>query len=805
MKGTRLLSALLSLLLVLPAASAAPARAAEEPKRAAVTLYCNLTEKNVLSGYLLDGVFYVPAEELCAVSGARLVSESGEELVFSVSGGTRELAVTVGSGKLTERLWGGSVEADVPSAVIEGEACVSAAHFLRWLGAAVAVDPDAATQMTVIRRYDVFDALAAFMETDRGHFFCWDEVDTGDESLEDKLVNAGIVSLLHREPNFLRLAFDARGVAEDAMEDALTAIVLNEGADALGESFTGEFLDLAGGLMSAESDWYGLLLEAYEDDSAFGKQLGDLFSNAADAASFAGNAAEAAESLRQFGRFTETQRELLGETLLWDGAELSVGEDSVLLAAARSVDGSVRSGWDACYDEALALAEATAYDMASGAMGAAGANPVSIAWNSVGLLLDLLPGTSAAIEQKEQLYLAYDCSLVQLAANEALSSAYADWYYGAASDDPQTQAEKLERVRQAMVLELKATLTARQALLRSGYLDEAYAAQTEEWNAETARLLNRAEGCRITAPGLFSTDGRDDLSRHAEREGGAASYLAELTAQYGFAQGAFAGSARTDTGRTDGGSSASTAWELTSGQTGLLLTELGDFDGNGVVDLLAARLELQEEQLRVVWETALFRPDGTRNTMSRTSLVPAGNRVRIACFVRDGYFVLLEQNDDSGAWIGSPLKRYPVTETVSIHHDKLSVYDLSGNGEAFGPDPELYVNKDFRGQDAVCYTVNTPDSYDALYARGFTLTSVNTSRLLAYEDEACAAVYEETSRFLGDAAARLSPVSWEERWETSFLPAELPDGCAVVELSASPSAPNADGLLETAFAGEIIR
>lgn len=143
-----------------------------------------------------------------------------------------------------------------------------------------------------------------------------------------------------------------------------------------------------------------------------------------------------------------------------------------------------------------AVALSTAHDILNGM---ADANPASAAWDSALLLTKLIPFTNQMIDSQDKLYNAYNCSMIQLIANEMLADAYLDWYnsngmYTNVAD----QYDMLNTIKQLMILQLKSTLTTRKYLIQSGRLEEGYAEQMKAINQKIAMLLNETENCKIT-------------------------------------------------------------------------------------------------------------------------------------------------------------------------------------------------------------------------------------------------------------------------------------------------------------------
>ena len=545
MSKKRLICVLLVLCIMLSSSLPifALAKESKEFKPVTLSLYSNLSSDEHISGLYSDNILYIPLEDVCKLTGGQVKAETEKEAVVTLGNGTREFVISIGSGNMAETLYSDKYNITMPSLIQDGQVYVSALHFLRYVGATVQVDENSPVQFMVIKRYDIFDALSELASSDCGNFFWWDEVDTSNESLKNKLTNAGVVALINRDSNIFRMMLDARGIEQEAIEDALLSIVKNEGQGYFTENTTeSELIETASGIIGAEADWFDLIKEAYADGSdVLGDQISDLASSAAITAGFANNVVKAVESLKQFDNMSIVQKNVLSKTILdhpKDSKTLCDGWD-VVFDAAQNVNKKIQSEYDAQYKTALKVAESTAYDFLNGATGAAGANPVSIAWSGINLLTKMIPLTNELIGKKEQLYNGYNSSIIQLIANEMMVESYSEWYYNNGLYTMSTeQYEKLEAIKQLMILQLKSTLTTRECIIRSNFLEDSYAAEMEDMNRETAFLLNRVENCKITGVNLFSAEYKDDLSWMEYFENSESDIFGQLPQGFDFSSGA---------------------------------------------------------------------------------------------------------------------------------------------------------------------------------------------------------------------------------------------------------------------------
>lgn len=507
----RLISIIISLCLLISVVDTkvlAAETESEKPMEITLSMYSNLSTDTSISGLYDDNVFYISLEKLCDLVEGEIISQSDKEATIKV--GIREFVLEVGSGNMVEKLYSSNNNIKMPSMFQDNQIYISALHFLTYIGATVHIDEQSDVQFMVFKRYDIFNALVDMSNTASGHFFWWDEFDIEYEDLKDKIVNAGIVALINRESNVFRMMFDAKGMEQEAVEEALLTIVKNEGVEYFDEnSPKSEIAGLGNDFIGTEAGWFSLIIDAYQDSSDLGKQISDLADSSAVAAGYTTNVIDAIESLKQFNNISVTQKELLANTIIKNASDSKTLNEQckVVLEAAENINEKIQSEHAKQIDLATQSAEATAYDLINGVAGV-GTNPVSIAWDSAILLTKLIPSSKEMIDRKALLYNAYNSSIIQLIANEMLVDACNDWYYGRYSN----AEEQLTTIKQLMVLQLKSTLTTREYLVESGFVEEDYANQTKKINKDIAFLLNNVENCFIPSANMYSVEYDGDLT-----------------------------------------------------------------------------------------------------------------------------------------------------------------------------------------------------------------------------------------------------------------------------------------------------
>ena len=516
MNKSRVLSGLLAICTFFTSLFALNVGAIEEADyfKVILSMYSNLVNDGYISGLYKDNVFFVTLEDICKLTGSQITSQN-EKIEISANMCLRTISLDVESQKLSEYFYNEVVTISLPSIVRDGIVYVSALHFLRYIGADVKLDKNTEPQFTIVMRYNIWDAMAEFLDRNTVWFW-WDEVDTGEENLEDKLVNAGLVALINRDSNVFRMMVDPSGIAQEALEDVLVSVVKNEGVDYIQEQDPKlRMLNLDSDAIGVGSDWLDFIKDIYSTDSTtnFDTSVNKLVSKSSNLAGATTNLLNAIEVLRQFDNMTEIQKTLLQSTIISYSENSSTLYDGweILLEAAMNIHANIQSEYNRLYSASADFAESTMYDLINGA--ANYSNPVSLAWDSVMLITKLIPFSANMIDKKTQLYNAYNASMIELITNEILVSAYSDLYYNNwYTNDTVKQQQLLERIKDAMILQLKSTLTAREFLIQSGFLDDSYQAEMMEKNKKAAQLLNRIEDCKVFGINSVSPEYSDDLS-----------------------------------------------------------------------------------------------------------------------------------------------------------------------------------------------------------------------------------------------------------------------------------------------------
>lgn len=517
-----LLSKLFSIFLVIVIISSSiqmTTYAEETNERVAVTLsmYSNKTNETTISGYYQNNIFYVSVDDLCKIVDGKTDKTSDSHLTLSLNNGFRKIYIDNG-GNIEEVFNSVTYKINIPVIKQDSNLFISLLHFLNYIGASYELDKASDPQLMVAVRYNLFDAMQELHDTKNGNFFSWEEVECEGMDIEDFLINAGVIALINRDSNIFRMIFDAKGIEQEAIEDALVSIIKNEGNKYFDDSNSFlDFYNTATDLYSMTADFVKFIAKTYSTDAT--KDVADLMNdyaeNSSDGLGEIANVLNALESYKQFDSISEAERMLLENTIIASpeaSDTLCDGWENVLKAA-ENVNDRAKSAYSNQYKSALQVVNDTCYDK----LGSID-SPVLAAWNGIILINKIIPYTSNMIDKKTQLYNAYLCSMIQFIANDLLSYTYSDVYYSNFyCKSSSEQQENFERLKYNLILQLKSTLTTREYLIESGFLDDDYTKEMEEMNKATAELLNKTENCYLVGVGdFYDTEYSDDYSWIAE-------------------------------------------------------------------------------------------------------------------------------------------------------------------------------------------------------------------------------------------------------------------------------------------------
>jgi len=483
--------------------------AQEESEYIPVTLsmFSNLTNNDRISGYYRNNVFYVSIYDIEEISGGWIMDTTDVTVHFSFSWGMREFILDFRDGALIEIFtWARTHRTDIPTTVIDGTVYVSALHFLHYTGAIVQLDKNSGIQLMVAVRYDLYDALVDYVNHLQGGFFWWDQISFGNMSVETRLTISGVIALINRDSNIFRMMFNPAGIQREAIESVLLTILTNEGNQYLNQhSFAQDFVGLLSDANKVQGDLVKFITDVYKTDATanFGNFLNEFSQYAGMTITYLVNAIYAIETMRKFDAVTENQSTLLENTMIRHRHRsqfLSESYGDNFVRAAENVYARVTDAHTNNLMAAQDAANATAWSFVSGA--AAVANPASTVWTYTNMIVGHLPVVGPLIQGHVQMSNAYYASMIQLAANELLFDTYNQMKRDDFFDNPVFQYEIYRRLQDAMVLQIKATLTTREFLIRSNELTDNLLADMEAVNVMVANLLHRVQMAEIPRRGV---------------------------------------------------------------------------------------------------------------------------------------------------------------------------------------------------------------------------------------------------------------------------------------------------------------
>ena len=241
--------------------------------------------------------------------------------------------------------------------------------------------------------------------------------------------------------------------------------------------------------------------------------------------------------------------------------------------------------------------------------------------------------------------------------------------------------------------------------------------------------------------------------------------------------------------RTTEGEGASTVCLAPeTGKSGIVFKDIADFDQNGIDDLIVVKLNEYEGKMTLDQCVYFFDQEGKYTISSATKDNPINGTCNFYFYKVGNYMVNIYKADYSGDWIDG-LRYEVIDNNVQIHDDEIHImnYDMDGpnNGESIGE--ILYIHKDSRYPDAVCYTIDDVNGYYAIYNRGFTLSSAEDV-CVDSETEGCDSINSLLRDILGEEFGRIEPTSWDDRWNTDFFPDDvLPECYTILKVNANPS------------------
>lgn len=306
-------------------------------------------------------------------------------------------------------------------------------------------------------------------------------------------------------------------------------------------------------------------------------------------------------------------------------------------------------------------------------------------------------------------------------------------------------------------------------------------ASCDPWGGSSAELVcvskNEMEN-RYTLKGIKSEDIPKENKTFADQ------YYEQLVSTVGLADDHIETKIRTT--EDQGASTICLAPE--DAKLGIIFKDIADFDKNGIDDLIVVSLDEYDGHMLLNQAVYYFDAEGEYTTTSHSNDTPIHGNCNYYFYKVNNYMINILEEDISGDRIDG-LYYEVIDDEVKIHGNHINIFDYDintpDNGESDGQ--ILYIHKDFRDNDNVCYTVDDTDGYYAIYNRGFSLSS-SEDKCLDSEEEGCEYINSLLKDLLDGSIAQIKPTTWDNRWNVSFFPHEsLPDSYTALKISASPS------------------
>lgn len=511
----RMIACLLALALVLCLpTSAMAAKQSEEAEllEVSVTTYGNKIGTEALDGLYRDNVFYISAQDICRLSGAKITDQDETGIGFSLHSGQR-IFVVYESGKVKEGHGGKVVELKMPVASYNDQLYISAPDILRYMGATVSFGPDEYAQlhMMVTMPYTVLDLIDEFAQNT--YAFSWAEADGKLVDPEDVLELAALDTIvLGYDSNVVAYMLPGYGenVENDIHADALLELLRTEGEELVSDedvsveilSYLSDYTEVSIGFIEKTLDWVA--------QSDVEKALAEKWSKRMDGTGLivdmTAGCISSVEAVKQFANMSTAQKVLMEKTLCRVSKNSDIYKEyPAMFEAAYDVGAMMRgeytagekAAWDGFYNLVGNAVEAIIPP-----------NPISFAWESLTGIAKIDPLIGGLLQDEANITFASECSDIAYLAKRLYSTDVETFdankkYVGQRNTDPQFQ------LKYDIILQLKAALTARLLLIDTGWLTEESQSAMEAKTEKIAALLNKAQNARPVPIGVCDLNEED--------------------------------------------------------------------------------------------------------------------------------------------------------------------------------------------------------------------------------------------------------------------------------------------------------
>lgn len=499
----KLFCLLLSLILVLGAASPAAAAREEEPLlEVTLEVQGNLTDHITVDGLYRDNVLYLDPVTVCRLTGARISAQDSQQITFSLHGGLRRITVSAEKERATETLNKGKFSCDMPAVSYDGKVYTSCSDLLRYMGATVVYGEDALSpvHLMVTMPYTVLDLCSDYQDAG-GCRFQWSEAD-GKLVDPEKLQYLAALDtvLLGYDSNFLSyLAPGHTASVEKAIHaDTLLELLRTEGLELVsGEDPRVSLFGSCSDEVQLSSNWIQAAMSFIENDSfskTLNTALGDALTGSGVFISAGGDFLKSLDTARQFANLSETQETLLALTLnRVSTSDALYRQVPQLFEAARETGALISGRYSA--EEKAAWDGVNSLLLNGGNAMIGQVFPAMAAWDILCGILKVDPLVGGILSAEANITFTSECEMVRQVADRLISADASKLvqnnYYGGKKN---TTVQ--EQLKADMILSLKASLTARLLLMNTGWLDEPSENTMQATAKQTARLLNKAQNAQ---------------------------------------------------------------------------------------------------------------------------------------------------------------------------------------------------------------------------------------------------------------------------------------------------------------------
>ncbi len=543
---------LLLMLMLLCTMAPLPAALAEESQTIPYSLHVLSTSREdsfIVDGYYADRRFFVSAEDIALILDGLETDVVRSSTYFTIEQGMRSFRIIHADGTLEEQgISSGSWTFDtgVPLLELNGGYYISLLDFLCHCQAPYRLDPDGQVNLIVYDRYTLNDVIIDLNDLGAAAYFDWSELGKSEKDVLNMLNTAYDVSILDKSNlglnpfTWINPTLGEGLYQEQIIEEVLLDILETEAEDKMPKSMK---------LENALSPWIdavslAMMVDDPEGNQSFAKSLRTFNDFSKGVTTYANLSLTLTHAMLRYDRMNELQKTLLQKTLI-DNASLcpSLAEDNKpILTVADRLSVKLSGTKEAVFMESAEYLLDFFTDMAMGAPSLsdiAGKNvtglfmPTKIqlesytaddaklitkAWKglqkTIGTSVSEIVGWKERIENfqenNQRLYKAHVASVVSYLANQQVQ--HHDQQLLSCGPDSPYHGTALD-LTNALILQLKASIAAREYLIKcSDVIDSEAISRMEESAEQAAQLLADLEHCYISAPAVRRPKAADDLS-----------------------------------------------------------------------------------------------------------------------------------------------------------------------------------------------------------------------------------------------------------------------------------------------------